>query len=64
LSRLLLLNEVSFKVAANGKGLYAGWELGFRLPGPLLIKNMMLKLRTNDQLCLSSPKPMPRFAIS
>ena len=36
-------------------GLYADWELEFCPPGPLLIKNMMLKLRTNDQRCLSSP---------
>jgi hypothetical protein len=36
-------------------GLYAGWELAFRLPGPLLIENILLKVRTNAQRCLSSP---------
>jgi hypothetical protein len=42
-------------------GLYAGWELEFRLPGPLLIENTLMKLklmlnivcpaRTNAWLC-------------
>jgi hypothetical protein len=36
-------------------GLYAGWEIEFRLPEPLLIKNIMMKLRTKAQRCLSSP---------
>jgi hypothetical protein len=35
-------------------GLYAGWVLAFRLPGPLLIENILMKLRTKVQQCLSS----------
>jgi hypothetical protein len=45
-------------------GLYAGWELAFRPPEPLLIENILMKLRINDWRCLSSPEPMPGFAIS
>ncbi|ULQ53358.1 hypothetical protein [Flavihumibacter fluvii] len=26
-------------------GLYAGWELAFRLPGPLLIEIILMKLK-------------------
>jgi hypothetical protein len=56
---------------AQRTGLYAGWVLAFRLPGPLLIENILMKLklmlnivcpaRTDGQLCnllkfsLSSP---------
>jgi len=36
-------------------GLCAGVALEFRLPGPLLIENILLKLTTNAQQCLSSP---------
>ncbi len=49
---------------AQRTGLYAGWELEFRLPGPLLIENMMMKLKTNVEHCLSSPELMTGFAIS
>jgi hypothetical protein len=44
-------------------GLYAGWEIEFRLPEPLPIENILLKLKTNAQYCLTSPEPMPGFAI-
>jgi len=42
-------------ISTRRTGLYAGWELVFRLPEPLLIENILLKLRTNVQQRLSSP---------
>jgi hypothetical protein len=30
---------------AQRTGLYAGWVLEFRLPGPLLIENILMKLK-------------------
>jgi hypothetical protein len=38
-------------------------EIEFRLPGPLLIKNMMMKLRTKSSAIFVKPEPMPSFAI-
>jgi len=54
-------------VVQNGTqraGLFAGWELEFRLPEPLLIENILMKLITKVQECLSSPELMTSFAIS
>jgi len=34
------LNIKATQNNAQGAGLYAGWELIFRLPGPLLIENI------------------------
>ncbi len=35
-------------------GLYAGWELEFHLPGPLLIENILMKLSTKADSYLSA----------
>ncbi|ULQ53352.1 hypothetical protein [Flavihumibacter fluvii] len=48
---------------AQRTGLYAGWEIEFRPPWPLLIENILIKVKTNAQQCLSSPELMPGFAI-
>jgi hypothetical protein len=40
---------------AQRTGLYAGWELEFRPPGPLLIENIKLNLRTKVEIYSSSP---------
>jgi len=42
-------------VAANEQGFLQVGEIGFRPPEPLLIENILLKLNTNVQQCLSSP---------
>jgi hypothetical protein len=43
------------KNSTQRTGLYAGWEIEFRLPELLLIENILMKLRTKVQRCLSSP---------
>jgi hypothetical protein len=37
--------RIFIKNCIQRTGLYAGWELEFRLPGPLLIKNILMKLK-------------------
>jgi len=49
------MNERSLKNSSQRTGLYAGWVLEFRLPEPLLIENILMKLRIKVQRCLSSP---------
>jgi len=49
---------------ANEQGFLQVGEIEFRLPEPLLIENILMKLITKAQQCLSSPEPMPGFAIS
>jgi hypothetical protein len=44
-------------------GLYAGWEIEFRPPWPLLIENILLMIKTNAQQCLQ-PEQKPEFALT
>jgi hypothetical protein len=50
-------------MAHNEQGFLQVGEIVFRLPEPLLIENILMNLNTNAQQCLSSPEPMPGFAI-
>jgi hypothetical protein len=43
------------KITANGSRLAKGVELEFRPAQPLLIENMLMKLRTKVESCLSGP---------
>jgi hypothetical protein len=44
----MLVHVVWFLPYSQRTRLYAGWELVFRLPGPLLIENILMKLRTKS----------------
>jgi hypothetical protein len=45
---------VSIKIAYNEQGFLQVGEIEFRLPGPPLIGNILLKLKTKVEQCLSS----------
>jgi hypothetical protein len=38
--------------------------LGFRLPEPLLIENILMKLKAKVQYCLSSPNQCPALQLA
>jgi hypothetical protein len=40
-----MVSEMFFWNSLQRTGLYAGWELAFRPPGPLLIENILMKLK-------------------
>jgi len=46
---MFLLNYRFLKKLPPTTGLCAGWELAFCPPGPLLIENILMKLRTKVQ---------------
>jgi hypothetical protein len=50
-------------MTANEQGFLQVGEIEFRPPVPLLIENILMKLKTSVEQCLSSPEPLPSFAI-
>jgi hypothetical protein len=63
----LLFNFEHYKVTRNcaqRTGLYAGWELEFRLPGPLLIKNILMKLKLMLNIVCQAPNRCPALQLA